>query len=735
MLPLASEPSPSPLTKVRSRATPALPPPGSAEDSVALTAAVHEAVAGIQQALLWGLDVEDCRGLALDAFVELTGSSWGAVARVIAGSGADAAALTIELVRHVVGSGPLAGTALPAGDELGALVLPHVRRATARRESLTVRLPRRPGQTGVRASPDWMLVLPVPAGGAPNSVVLLVRGTGGYTEAMVAGVEPLLRLTAHVDTWSREVEARRATERELERERRRLRLALQASNVGVFEFDAGTGALQWDDRLWSMHGLAAPAQPWTIGDWSSLLHPDDAHRVVDDLMASVEQHRPLETQYRIVRGGGEVRHIRSNGQIFEHAAGRPVMVGASIDVTADVRLQQELAAERAQAEAATRAKSQFLATMSHEIRTPMNGVLGMLELLLRSGLTPEQQDRATTAHASAECLLRILNDILDLSKLESHQVSIESIPYEPAKVIADTVALLVPRAAEKQLHLHRDINPDIPGWISGDPMRLRQVVLNLTGNAIKFTAEGHVTVRARLEPDAAQPHLRVEITDTGEGIPAEVQTRLFQQFVQADSSTSRRFGGTGLGLAISRQLVELMGGRIGLTSAPGQGSTFWFVIPAVATTPPVSRETASKAVREAPAPPPVAVGPLRILAVDDNAVNRRLVQAFLAKGKHVVRAVEGGHEALAALAVEPFDLVLLDVQMPVMDGPTCLRQIRESGSPMSGVPVIALTANAMAGDRERYLAEGFTDYVSKPKTMRSLAEAIARATASRGRSA
>ncbi len=343
-----------------------------------------------------------------------------------------------------------------------------------------------------------------------------------------------------------------------------------------------------------MHGLSPRTDDWTLDDWARLVHPDDSPRAVADLMASVEDQRPLQTQYRILLADGEVRHIRSNARVFEHEDGALVVVGVNRDVTADVRLHQELAAERTQAEAATRAKSTFLATMSHEIRTPMNGVLGMLELLLASGLTSAQQERASTAHASAECLLRILDDILDLSKLESHQVSVESIPYQPARVIADTVALLVPRAAEKNLRVTREIDAEMPAWISGDPMRLRQVVLNLTGNAIKFTSEGQVTVRARVDrDDPARPLLRVEISDTGEGIAPEAQARLFQQFVQADSTTSRRFGGTGLGLAISRQLVELMGGRIGLTSTPGQGSTFWFAVPAIATIPPTLREVPS----------------------------------------------------------------------------------------------------------------------------------------------
>ncbi len=698
----------------------------TADDPAGVPAAVHEAVASVQQALLWGLGAAECRSLALDAFLEVTDSQWAAL---VHGQPRGAlASLHLDVHRR-----PPAhrGTTLVAGAALAeflAFATPYATRALAAREPATARLPaptrERIADRDPSFDPDWLAVLPIPASSGPASAVLLVRRGAAYDDSVASAVDPLLRLTGQVDTWVREVEARRRTEHELGLERRRLQLALSASDIGVFEFDPATGSFEWDERLWQMHGLARRDTRWTFDDWAALLHPADAQGAVDDLRVALAQRRALQTQYRIVRRDGEVRHVRANAQVFDED-GNPRVVGVIIDVTADVRLQQELAAERAQAEAATRAKSQFLATMSHEIRTPMNGVLGMLESLLRSGLAPEQHERAALAHGSAECLLRILNDILDLSRLESHQVTIEAIPFEPAQVIAGTVAVLMPRAAEKRLRLLQEIDAGVPAWISGDPMRLRQVLMNLIGNAVKFTAEGHVSVRVRVDHDGPRPLLRVDVSDTGEGIPVEAQDRLFDRFVQADSSTSRRFGGSGLGLAISRQLVGLMGGQIGLHSEPGRGSTFWFVIPIVATGPPPTAAVREGARSTQPAAPAT---PLRILAVDDNAVNRRVLQAFLTPAGHRVRLVEGGTEALEALAVESFDVVLLDVQMPIMDGPTCLRHVRSLDPPLRDIPVIAVTANAMAGDRERYLAEGFSDYVSKPMTMQGLADAIARVT-------
>jgi len=687
-------------------------------------------------------------------------------------------------------------------------------------------------------------------------VLLLFRKQGPLAENFLRAFGPLARKLGSA--------ARSCVlEEELRRQSWRLEMATSTANIGVWQLDMASGALTWDAAMHRMFGIDVEVFHGHMDQFLAAVHPDDRERVATELPLLMTGDR-FEIEFSIIRGDGVRRQLYGCGRMQRDATGAPVtLLGINTDITSRKEAEAELRRARDLAEATNQAKSHFIANMSHELRTPLNGIIGMTELALESGVNDTQREYLRVARSSADSLLTILNDILDFSKIDAGEMLVETIPFSLPVVVAESLKSLTTRAAQKQLELVLDLPTDFPPFSLGDPGRLRQILVNLCDNAIKFTKHGDIVVRVRAIADGPVDQITLMVKDSGIGIAPDKLEQIFDAFQQVDASITRRFGGTGLGLSISRRLAQLMGGTLTAASTLGEGSEFTLTLslprtetPAGVSLPARSRWDGRRAlliddhalgrttlslwlrqwgfdVEEAPdgasglaalhaahhAGRPIDVvitdaimpgldgfevaaaiaseqllspgrvlmlssggrrgdaarcrelgiagfltkpatsielrevlsrvldapdggepnGELitrhllkerprarRVLLVEDNIVNQAVAEGMLVKLGYEVTIAENGEEALARTDAESFDLVFMDMQMPVLDGVAATREIRRREGSARHTPIVAMTANAMADEREQCLAAGMDDHLAKPVRLAVLQEVLQR---------
>ena len=513
---------------------------------------------------------------------------------------------------------------------------------------------------------------------------------------------------------------RGGAEEELRATDARLKRATRGANDGLWELDVASREMWVSEHFAEMFGYDHQEFLGTRQKFFDILHAEDAVRLREAIERTIRDGVLVDVEVRAKTRAGEARWYRVRGALERSADGVPLSVsGSQRDITQRQQYALALLEATETAAAASKAKSQFLANMSHEIRTPMNGIIGMIELLLETELNPMQLDYAETVRDSSAALLTVINDILDFSKVEAGKLDLEVLDMDMRDTVEDVARLLAIQAHAKGLEVIALIDPGLPDLVRGDAGRLRQVLLNLGGNAVKFTQQGEVSIECKVvQKDDRGTLIRCEIRDTGMGIPASRVDALFTAFTQVDSSTTRRFGGTGLGLSIVKRLVELMGGEVGVSSEEGVGSTFWFT---------ARLGAAQEAAKARPAPPTELRGQ-RIVIVDDNMTNRKVLMGQLSLCGMEAVCASSADEALsmmriAASAGRPFEVALLDHQMPDCDGATLGKTILAEPA-LRGARLILLTSSGQRGDGRMFSDLGFAAYLLKPVTHRDLTDCL-----------
>jgi PAS domain S-box-containing protein len=527
-----------------------------------------------------------------------------------------------------------------------------------------------------------------------------------------------------------DITKRKENESKLQLLTERLSLATSVAAVGVWEWDVANASMTWDATMQEIYGFELKKES-PYEQWSGAVHPEDLPLAEGALKKTMEQKARATVDFRIKRPDGTIRHLSAaEGAVLDEEGNVSKIIGVNIDVTNQRMVEADLQRAKEEAEAANRAKSEFLANMSHEIRTPMNGIMGMTELVLDTVLDSEQREYLNLAKISADSLLSLINDILDYSKIEAGKLDIEAIDFNLGDCLGDTMKTLSLRAHQKGLELAFEIEPNVPDALIGDPGRVRQIILNLVGNAIKFTEVGEVVLSVQLLTHVGDDlQLRFTVTDTGIGISQDKQAAIFEAFKQADGSMTRKYGGTGLGLTISSRLVELMGGRIWVESELGEGSRFHFTanlkVQKVATRTIVPRD-------------PTTLADMRVLVVDDNATNRHILVKMLESWRMAPTVADSGAKAMVTLTESKgigrtFPLILLDAQMPEMDGFALAEYIKRHPS-FRAATIMMLSSAGQRGDAMRCRELGVAAYLTKPVRQTELMDAILTALGTRAKS-